>query len=45
MNLYGLQKAKELKDEMITKLNETLLGFENENLKTELKDILIKNIK
>lgn len=45
VNLYGLQKAKELKDEMITKLNETLLGFENENLKTELKDILIKNIK
>ena len=45
VNLYGLQRAKELKDEMISKLNDTLPIFKNENLKNDLRNILINNIK
>lgn len=45
VNLHGLKKAEILKDEMITKLSDTLLTFENNGLKADLKEILIKNIK
>lgn len=45
VNLHGLKKAEELKANMIIKLNDALLSFENIALREELKNILMNNIK